>query len=135
MTALESWLVAPDLDHDYYAAASFDSSGYVTFYVKDLTAGTAMQHNKKACTITSLYNSSTDFRIGEINTSPSHHFAGIIDEVRFSNVVLPELGLLPYYSRKMGDADWDNDVDAGRCGHSGSKLANVVWGNLGGRRL
>jgi len=80
---------------DYYIAMSFDQSqqtGGLKFYRKTLSTG-EWQEATKNHTITSLYNSDDDFRIGNI-ASGSGLWRGVIDEVRWSGIVLEKNQLL-----------------------------------------
>lgn len=94
--SIDSTFSASNLDHDYYAAVSFDESehtGGVTFYLKDLTAGTPLQVETRNHTLASLFDSSADFTIGAV-TGGGNRFPGVIDEVRLSNSILGESELL-----------------------------------------
>lgn len=88
------------LGNNYYLAASIDagasgSNGSVTFYLKDLTAGTALQSNTVAVTgFNAFTDSSTLFSIGSAAGGASSFFDGTIDEVRFSNTALAQSDLL-----------------------------------------
>ena len=88
-----------DTGDDYYVAASFDLSDQasgLTFYVKNLTDGGAMQTASFGHTLTALHNSTAYFEIGTYNNSDgSRRWKGLIDEVRLSNEVLPPSQLLP----------------------------------------
>lgn len=109
-------LIASEVGHDYYAAAVYDaydaaegSGGEMTFYLKDLTAGTALQKETIAWMVTApLFNSTADFTIGSDGVSPMD---GIIDEVRLSNCILPESRLLVSLGPKKGDANGNGYVD------------------------
>lgn len=87
------------LNTDYYVAAVF-SSGEVTFYMQNLTLGTAME----MVTVTplgaptSVFNSTGSFQIGNYDASATHVNAwrGLLDEVRLSNTALTaDLLLVP----------------------------------------
>ncbi len=80
-------------DTDYFVAMSFDQSGSVEFYVKDLSAGT-WDTSTKSHTITTLHDSSADFNIGARNNGAASSWGGVIDEVRFSDTVLGQDDLL-----------------------------------------
>jgi hypothetical protein len=69
---------------DYYVAAVYQASGSVTFYVKDLTHGTAMQTVTTTTSVTSL-NSNSRFTIGHAGDG-GYGFGvnGLIDEVRLT---------------------------------------------------
>ncbi len=80
---------------DYFIAVSFDESDTtsgVNFYVKDLSAGTWTTVTR-GHTITSLHNTTADFRIGAAENGGAA-LNGVIDEVRFSNDVLSQDDLL-----------------------------------------
>ena len=87
------------LNTDYYVGASFDLSDQadgLTFYVKNLTDGGAMQTVSFAHTLSALHNSTARFEIGTYNSSQGdRRWKGVIDEVRLSNEVLPPSQLLP----------------------------------------
>ena len=127
-----SALAAPLLNNDYYAAVSFDESDQnsgITFYLKDLTAGTDMQIAVQGHTINSLHDSTADFTIGA-RSDLNCKFSGLIDEIRLSNDVLSEDDLLVHYRYAPGDANRDGVVDA-----ADAALLSLNWGvssgNLG----
>ena len=81
---------------DYYVAMSFDQSaqtGGVKFYAKNLTTAGSLQTSTRDHTVSSLHNSTWDFRIGTAY-SESNRWAGLIDEVRLSHSVLAQGELL-----------------------------------------
>lgn len=83
--------------NDYYIgfalnAADTASTGAI-FYVKDLTAGTAMQVVSLTHTTTSIYDTGLDLTIGSCDAGLVN-FAGTIDEVRISNTQLAYSDLL-----------------------------------------
>ncbi len=86
-----------ELEHDYYAAVTFDESDTetgLTFYLKDLTAGTPLQVDVQGHNVsTSLFNSSAEFAVGAL-AGGNYNFQGILDEARLSNGVVPQSELL-----------------------------------------
>ncbi len=79
---------------DYYAAIAVNvtdtSANGITFYLKNLTDGGPLLSEGATHTVTSLHNSTALFAIGsQGRPGGANFFPGIIDEVRFSNVVLP----------------------------------------------
>jgi hypothetical protein len=79
---------------DYYAAIAVNmadtSANGITFYLKNLTDGGPLLSEGATHTFTSLHNSTALFAIGsQGRPGGGNFFPGIIDEVRFSNVVLP----------------------------------------------
>ncbi|MCD4824561.1 MAG: LamG domain-containing protein [Phycisphaerae bacterium] len=79
---------------DYFVAMSFDVSGNVEFYLKNLSAGTwntaTVSHS-----LTSLNDTDGNFDIGAIgNGHADTLWHGVIDEVRFSNDVLGQDDML-----------------------------------------
>jgi len=85
------------LSTDYYVAAVF-SSGTATFYMQNLTLGTAMQSVviTPGGAPTSAYNSTGNYQIGNYDASNTHANAwgGLIDEVRLSNTALTSAQLM-----------------------------------------
>ena len=94
---VQSDLPALEVNKDYYVAASFDptdqASG-LTFYVQDLTASGTLQSTSVGHSVDSLYDSTARLYVGTYNNDSSRRWKGLIDEVRFSDEVLPESRLL-----------------------------------------
>ena len=81
---------------DYYMAATFDMSGTLNFYAKDLTNNTPLETYIINHSLTGTLNSAAnDIEIGGLyNGLNNFDFDGLIDEVRFSNVALGVSDLL-----------------------------------------
>ncbi len=83
-------------DTDYYAAVSVDLSGDVNFYLKNLTTNGSLLTSTFTSPLGSLHTDYSVFSIGAqgSNSGSGSRFGGIIDEVRYSNTVLPQSELL-----------------------------------------
>ena len=76
---------------DYYVAAAFDVENLlVTYYVKDLTNDTPLVSRQVSHSSTSV-NPKSNFQIGNVMLlgPVDGHLDGLIDEVRFSNGIVP----------------------------------------------
>jgi len=78
---------------DYYLAVSVDlsqtSASGITFYLQNFTAGGELEVSSATHTTSSLYASTNPFSLGSPSASPGGaYFAGIMDEVRYSDNVL-----------------------------------------------
>lgn len=80
-------------DDDYYAAVSYSASGSVTFYLQNLTDGTPLSATTYGHSYGPLFNSTVDLTIGNMGNG-SYPFAGVLDEIRLSNIALSESQLL-----------------------------------------
>ncbi|MGE9267131.1 MAG: LamG domain-containing protein [Verrucomicrobiales bacterium] len=93
---VSSGLPALELNTDYYVGVSVDmtdtSSGGVTFYQKNLETGESWT-SSVAHTATAFTSGTSAFTIGRTST-PSSPWAGLIDEVRYSNTRLDPSELL-----------------------------------------
>lgn len=84
---------------DYYIGTSLsfneaESTATATFYVQDLTNGTALQTVSVTQSLLGVYDSTTAFRIGSNSTQGGEVWTGLIDEVRLSNTALSQDQLL-----------------------------------------
>jgi autotransporter-associated beta strand protein len=82
---------------DYYVASAFTptntSASGITFYVKDLSAGSTLQASSRTHTQTSITNASTAFAIGNRNDR-GNGWDGVLDEVRLTTRALSASELL-----------------------------------------
>lgn len=84
---------------DYYTAVSIDfANSLATFYLKNLTTGSALQTATAAVNNAGVYNSTNPLTIGMSGVTPTNPgtspFSGLIDEVRLSNTNLAQSQLL-----------------------------------------
>ncbi len=83
--------------HDYYVAVAVNFSDLtasgVTFYVQDLTLGSALQIVSKTHTVTTLYDSASAISIG-VDGFGASTWQGTLDEVRLSDSQLSQSQLL-----------------------------------------
>ncbi|MBN1393433.1 MAG: PEP-CTERM sorting domain-containing protein [Pirellulales bacterium] len=83
-----------DDDYDYFLAVACDLSNHqVTFYLKNLTEDTALWSQTVdlgGTTAFSLHDSSANFYIGAFFGTANSTLNDVFDEIRISDVVLPE---------------------------------------------
>lgn len=86
------------LDQDYYLAVSFaptgPTSGDITFWVQNLTTGGSLQQINQTISGIPFAVTSGTFQVGTLNQDAGIRWAGVLDEVRFSNQVLTANQLL-----------------------------------------
>jgi len=112
-----------DAGLDYFVAASYNPAGGVNFYVKDLASGT-WSESSASRGVTFVHDSMGDFNIGGY-ANGARLFDGLIDEVRWSRVVLSKEELLAYVEESTLPGDLDGD---GFVGSSDLDIVRANWG-------
>jgi len=106
-------------------AASFDPARGITFYAKDLATGTWSESIRDNGSVEFVFDSSGNFNIGGY-ADGARLFDGVIDEVRWSRVVLSKEELLAYVEGGTLPGDLDGD---GFVGSADLDIVRANWGS------